>query len=557
MDSAGLIDTGFGSSGVVTIDQGSAHAGFAAATNGTAIYILSKDTSTLAASVVKVGAAGSLDTSFDSDGILNLSGYKVSSSSTSSVQVNSSGSIWVQVSKNGTTESMLKFTSTGVFDSSYINAGSTQFSHGVSNWSGIAGFALNASDEVMLFGTVNNDFSLATMSTNGEINNHENKILFDHGYGEHALSISLNAYSGPVLAGYGRSLTDYDDDMAIVKFDNSGNGDNSFGTYGQTANAIEMYSPNSASTQFHGFSISANGQFYATAESSQGVLPNDIYNARISPFNADLDILSYSINLTDILSSSEDLVGSQYLSDDGFLYLVGSTNNKALIYRYNQAGNVDSSFNSSLGSIELSSYPGSYLTAIAPTSDGKLVAVGYYSNGGDIDGLIVKFSPNGILDSSFSSDGIYEFQVASSDERFYDVAIDANGTIYAVGESNKDMLAVALDNNATLAESWNSTGVLTRDIESSSIDSATAVIVDAFGALFILVNSENEFTLLRYNPNGTLIGDFGGIRRYSPINKMRDIAVDSLGNVFVTGSTQLDQQWQFFTVRFPNAAGPY
>lgn len=557
MDSAGLIDTGFGSSGVVTIDQGSAHAGFAAATNGTAIYILSKDTSTLAASVVKVGAAGSLDTSFDSDGLLNLSGYKVSSSSTSSVQVNSSGSIWVQVSKNGTTESMLKFTSTGVFDSSYINAGSTQFSHGVSNWSGIAGFALNASDEVMLFGTVNNDFSLATMSTNGEINNHENKILFDHGYGEHALSISLNAYSGPVLAGYGRSLTDYDDDMAIVKFDNSGNGDNSFGTYGQTANAIEMYSPNSASTQFHGFSISANGQFYATAESSQGVLPNDIYNARISPFNADLDILSYSINLTDILSSSEDLVGSQYLSDDGFLYLVGSTNNKALIYRYNQAGNVDSSFNSSLGSIELSSYPGSYLTAIAPTSDGKLVAVGYYSNGGDIDGLIVKFSPNGILDSSFSSDGIYEFQVASSDERFYDVAIDANGTIYAVGESNKDMLAVALDNNATLAESWNSTGVLTRDIESSSIDSATAVIVDAFGALFILVNSENEFTLLRYNPNGTLIGDFGGIRRYSPINKMRDIAVDSLGNVFVTGSTQLDQQWQFFTVRFPNAAGPY
>lgn len=581
MDADGLIDTGFGSSGIQTFDQGSAHVGFTGATDGTSIYILSKDTSSQTASVIKVNAAGSLDSSFDDDGLLALNSYEISATSTSSMQTDSSGDLWIQVSKYGSQESMVKLTSNGVFDSSFVNAGSTQFSHGVFNWGSIAGFALTASDEALLFGTTNNDFTLVTMSAIGEVNNHDNQIVFDHGYGEHALAIALDAYSGPILAGYGRNLTDYDDDMAIAKFDNSGNGDNSFGSYGQTANAIEMYSPNNESSQFHGFSVSNAGQYFATGESQADVnivvkntlsknkqlnsksglklnsLNTDIYNARIASDNAVIDILSYGTGLIDLLSGSNDLLGGQYLADDGYLYVVGSTNNIGVAFRYDPFGSFDSSFNSSSGTIELSSYSDSYLTAITSTSDGSLVAVGYYDNSGDIDGLIVKFSPDGTLDSSFSGDGIYEYQVASSEQRFFDVTVDGDGVIYAVGESNDDMLVVALDNQATLAESWNSTGILTTDIDSSSIDTATAVNVDAFGALFILVNTENEFTLLRYKPNGTLISDFGGVRRYSPINKMRDIAIDSMGNVFVTGSTQVDQQWQFFTVRFPIAAGPY
>ncbi|BDX07569.1 Ig-like domain-containing protein [Planctobacterium marinum] len=558
MDSAGLIDTSFGASGLATFDQGSAHVGFKAATDGTAIYILGKDTSSSVVSVLKVDSSGNLDTSFDSDGIAELADYQISASSTSSIQIDSSGAIWLQVSKSGTNESMVRLTSTGGLDINFINAGNTQFSHGIDSWTAIAGFQLNSSNEALLYGTVSTDFALAGMSNIGEVNNTNHKVLFDLGYGEHATSIALDEYSGVYLAGYGRNTTDYDDDMAIAKFDNTGAGSNSFGSYGQTTSAIELFTPNGGSTQFKDISLSANGHIFTSGESILSGANTDIYNAKISADAASIDTTSYGSGLTDISgSSSDDLVGGHYQADDGYLYVVGSTDGKALVYRYNYSGNFDSSFNAATGTLELSTYTDSHFTAITPTSDGNLVAVGYYSNGGDIDALIVKFSPEGSLDSSFSNDGIYEFQVASTEERFYDVAIDGNGTIYAVGESNGDAIVIAMDNTATAATSWNSTGDLSYDVNSGSDDIATAIKVDAFGAIFVLVNSNNEFALLRFKPDGTLISDFGGTNGYSAINKMRDIAIDTLGNVFVTGSTQLDQQWQFFTVRYTNVVGPY
>ncbi|XOV79108.1 MAG: Ig-like domain-containing protein [Aestuariibacter sp.] len=558
MSSQGLIDLTFGSSGIATVDQGSTYLGVAAVTDGNNIFVLGKENATNVANVYKFNASGLLDDGFGVNGITELSGYEISTTSDSSIQLDSMGLIWAQVRSGASTEAMVRLDSGGILDPTFVNGGAVELSHGVSGWSSVQGFLLDSTDKAILFGYDNNDFALAQMDSIGLINNFHPLTLFDFGEGEHASAMALDLYSSPILAGYSYNNTSDEDDMAIAVFDNSGNPSTTFGSLASGAIETYQFSPTDESTQFHGLDIASNGAYLAVAET---FLPpsgdSNFYNFKTYSGTSTEDTDPYNPSSIDISAgNSVDVMGGQYLANDGSLYVVGSTDGAGLVIRFDEGGGFDTVFNST-GSIELSSYSDSHLEAVVPTSDGKFIAVGHYLSTSHREGILVKFFADGILDSSFGSGGIQTYDVAATDERFFDVAIGADGTIYAVGESNNDLLIAAYNNSGTLDSSFDTDGILLTDLESGAHDVATAIKVDQYGALVVLAMVENGFTLLRYQPNGTLISDFGGIRGYSPINSMRDLEIDSLGNVFVTGSTQPDQQWQFFVLRFPKAVGPY
>lgn len=556
MDQNGLIDTSFGTSGIETFDQGSAFQVQSSANDGTTLYLLGKNAGTSAAYAYKVNASGALDSSFGTAGILEMTGYQCTANS--SIQVDSNGLIWVQGNNGGTTEAMVRLTSSGKLDPSFVNGGQIDLNRGVNVWSTIAGFQLDSTNNAIIYGTDSADFAFAPMGAAGLQDNFDAATYFDFGEGQHATNIELDMYSGPVLAGSGYNNSAHDDDMAFAVFDNTGAGSTTFGAFGVNATkTIARYSPNGESTQFDGFDIATNGSFFASAVSTPISGDSDIYLLKTISNTSSQSVNDFSGGLVDInSSSSEDQLGGQYLADTGHTYIVGSTNAKALVYRHDKTGTFDSTFNS-LGTLEMSGYTDSHFTAITATSDGDLVAVGYYSNSGDIDGLIVKFSPDGIPDGGFGVSGVQTFNNAGNEDRFNDVAISADGFIIAVGESGGDMLAASYNNAGTLNPAFDTDGKIIADIDTSSDDSATAVKTDQFGGIFILINSNNEFALHRYDNAGALLDNHDDLYGFGPVNDMRDIAIDSLGNVFVTGSVQFEDKWQFFVVRFPKLVGPY
>src|SRR4051794_36465011 len=74
-----------------------------------------------------------------------------------------------------------------------------------------------------------------------------------------------------------------------------------------------------------------------------------------------------------------------------------------------------------------------YGVALQP--DGKIVVSGLSNNGSDNDFAVVRYNPDGSLDSSFGGDGVVTTAVGSGDDQARAVALQPDGKIVAAGYS--------------------------------------------------------------------------------------------------------------------------
>jgi uncharacterized delta-60 repeat protein len=82
------------------------------------------------------------------------------------------------------------------------------------------------------------------------------------------------------------------------------------------------------------------------------------------------------------------------------------------------------------------------INAIAVQGDGKIVAVGSTENMGDLDFVVARYLPSGVLDPTFGMDGIVTCDFGSADVAT-SVALDSLGRIVVGGQSNANQLAIA------------------------------------------------------------------------------------------------------------------
>jgi uncharacterized delta-60 repeat protein len=218
---------------------------------------------------------------------------------------------------------------------------------------------------------------------------------------------------------------------------------------------------------------------------------------------------------------------------------VGTSGGALALVRYEPDGSVDPSFGTGTGTVLT---PGGSAQALTQQADGKLLAAGYLLiPGGDHKFLVVRYDSNGHLDPEFGAGtGIVSTPLpgVSGDLSFSAILQQADGKIIAVGTATgtatsggqSRFAVVRYDTDGSLDPTFGGgMGIVTTLVRGDAI--ATAAVQQPDGKIIVagysnvapitavsgmkyscgleFVPCETQFTLVRYEIDGTLDKSFG------------------------------------------------
>jgi uncharacterized delta-60 repeat protein len=275
------------------------------------------------------------------------------------------------------------------------------------------------------------------------------------------------------------------------------------------------------------------------------------------------------IILTDLGNGSFEAAYAMAVQPDGKIVAVGFSTPAGgvvpdfALVRYESTGHVDKQFGDN-GRVRTDFRGPEYADvayAVAIDSIGRIVVAGYSW----VDFAVARYNPDGTLDTTFNSTGkvLTDF---GGDDTGTAVAIDSNDQIVVVGSSNAGgnyNFAVARYNmNGTLDTTFNGTGRVLTDFGAGSLDTATAVAIQTDGKIVVGGVSEasgilNDFSLARYNPNGTLdltfnatgkvLTDFSGSGSY---DVLQALAIQTDGKIVAVGDSNATGRPNFAVARY-------
>ena len=198
--------------------------------------------------------------------------------------------------------------------------------------------------------------------------------------------------------------------------------------------------------------------------------------------------------------------------------------------------------------------------AVAIQDDGKIVVAGQAGNGSNWDFAVVRYTADGELDTSFSTDGKAAVHFEGN-EYARAVAIQSDGKIVLAGWAeisgqNNNFALARFNADGTPDTSFSTDGKLHTRFGSSNtaIQEATAVAIQSDGKIVVAGNGGNgtnrDFLVARYTTAGALDTSFGADNdssgapdgwRLTPVGSDNDraygVAVDGSGNIVLAGET--------------------
>jgi uncharacterized delta-60 repeat protein len=206
---------------------------------------------------------------------------------------------------------------------------------------------------------------------------------------------------------------------------------------------------------------------------------------------------------------------------DGKLVAVGIskdlfTNERFSVVRYNADGTPDTGFGETGIVNTIVGLGNAAAFAVAQQEDGALIVAGRSFNITDDDFTLVRFTPSGVLDTSFNGTGTVVTPVDFADDGAFAVVQDSSETVTAAGFSSisgTDNFALVRYNlNGTLDTRFSSDGKVTTDFGNEGNDVAFALIRQSDGKLVAAGFSDNgnneDFAVARYHTDGSLDTSF-------------------------------------------------
>ncbi len=192
----------------------------------------------------------------------------------------------------------------------------------------------------------------------------------------------------------------------------------------------------------------------------------------------------------------------------------------------------------------------------------RIVVLGTQAGSGFV---LVRFNSNGTIDSSFGVNGIEQIQIGP-DDRASAITIDPNGKFLIAGTSQGNFTILRCNPDGSPDMTFGGNGHVMTDLApifgaAGSHDLAKEIAVRADGKIYVVGTTDardaGDFTVVRYNANGTLDPSFGSggaaaIDFGQSLDSANTIAIQPNGYVVVAGSATVNGVVKVAAVRLLN-----
>jgi len=254
------------------------------------------------------------------------------------------------------------------------------------------------------------------------------------------------------------------------------------------------------------------------------------------------------------------------IAPNNSVYLVGYSSNgvdfDVVSLKYDTIGTLDTSFSTDGVDLYDGGNGGDYGFATALDSAGNLYVAGRSNNAADYDAVILKYGSDGVLDTSFGTNGVQMYDGGIGNDVAYGIAIDSDNNLFLAGStdngSDLDVLVQKYDATGTLDTTFGTAGVQTYDGGSGN-DGGRSIVLDSSDNVYVTGYSNggvyNDVLVLKYDATGTLDTTFGtaGVRAYdggSGGEVGHDIVLDSDDNIYVTGEVYNISSMNIFVLKY-------
>jgi uncharacterized delta-60 repeat protein len=218
---------------------------------------------------------------------------------------------------------------------------------------------------------------------------------------------------------------------------------------------------------------------------------------------------------------STDIGNAVFVQPDGKILVAGYADTGDFNYdfalaRYNPDGDLDTSFgNGGLVTTDFGSYEEG--RALSVQSDNKIIIAGIVGFGGSNHFALVRYNPDGSLDTSFGNGGLATTDFNDVDEEEgYALTLQPDGKIVVVGQvetvSSIDFALARYSPDGSLDTSFGNGGLVTTDFDGRA-DHGDTVAVQPDGRIVVggsaYIGSVPDFAIARYNSDGSLDNSFG------------------------------------------------
>ncbi len=509
------------------------------------------------ATIIRYNANGSLDTSFDGDGYVisgfyNTQGYGATSIAFTATTVGTER-IVVSTSDEGYLVLLGFHADNGSRDNTFGNAGVAETNLADSGKAVQVQFANGLSNKIYAAGEKNNNFALVRYNLDGTLDTafgNGGIITTNLSNGSaycHAMLIQPSdnkiVVAGTtetiVVAGTGQVAQS---DFAIVRYNSNGTLDTTFDGDGKRIDDIgnAVASARRVAIQPDGKIIAAgyltiarfnpDGSFdttfgvggkinYATSPFSGMALQSDgkivvVGSEFAARYKAD-GSLDTAFGTGGIVISTI-FANSVAIQPDGAIVVAGYTggsNSDFAVYRLLSNGTLDSSFDID-GKVTTAIGAGNdFANAVIVQPDYKIVAAGSVANGtNNTDFALVRYNPDGSLDTTFSFDGKQTTAISTNNDNAYSLAIQTDYKIIAAGYgysgTNNDFAAARYNPDGSLDTTFGTGGKILTAVGTLN-DVGNAIVIQSDGKILIAGSTEttaniNDFAVVRYNSNGSL-----------------------------------------------------
>ncbi len=250
------------------------------------------------------------------------------------------------------------------------------------------------------------------------------------------------------------------------------------------------------------------------------------------------------------ISSDDQFTKALSIQSDGKILVAGNRDlgsyDNVVLLRYNTDGSLDTSFGTA-GEVVFSTGGSDHtaLTDMTLTSDGDIVGTGFVNSGGDDSIVVMRFTADGILDTTFNGSGYKLINTGSGDASGNAVQLHSDNRIVVIGEryngSTTETRIVRLNTDGTLDTSFSGDGHV-QLVDGNNL-SPTTLAIDGDDKIILGGYSDasgDPSQIVRLLSNGSLDISFAGsgyvnVYAGSGDESVFNLTVDSEGRIVVVG----------------------